>query len=89
MVFESKVNEPADRMKNALKTARLKHGLKRLGEFKKQFAPKQPPAVLSGIKRRAEPIAPALAASRVKPSPSLRTPLEPEAFFVFFNSLSL
>ena len=90
MVFESKVIEPADRMKTLMKTARLKNSLKRLRAFKRQFAQaKLHPSVPSGIKMRAAPIAPALAASRAQPSPSLRTPLEPEAFLVFFNSLSL
>ena len=90
MVFESKVNEHANQLKTFMKNAQAMHAnnLKKLGDFKRQFAPAVP-AVPSGIKRRAEPIAPALAASRAKLSPSLRTPLEPEAFLVFFNSLSL
>ena len=90
MVFESKVNEHANQLKTFMKKTQLKNNLKKFGKFKRQFAQaKLHPSVPSGIKMRAAPIAPALAASRAQPSPSLRTPLEPEAFLVFFNSLSL
>ena len=84
LVFESKVNEHANQLKTRMKNAQALHA----NNLQRQFAPAVP-AVPSGIKMRAAPIAPALAASRAQPSPSLRTPLEPEAFLVFFNSLSL